>query len=408
MRIILYTGKGGVGKTTVSAATALRTSQMGHRTLVISTDPAHSLADAFDLPLGHNPTPVTERLWGQEVNVLQEISTYWGEVQTYLAALFATRGIDDVVAEEIAVLPGMDELCSLLHVKRHAQSGEYDCLVVDCAPTGETMRLLSFPEVAEWYMEKLFPWERRIAKTLRPLVQPLVPIPLPTDSVYDAVERLFNHVRRIKPILSDPTLTSVRLVLNPEKMVIKEAQRAFTYLNLYGYPTDAVISNRNLPDSLTDPYFRQWHASQRRYREAIGHAFAPLPILEAPFFDHEIVGLKALGEMAEALFPTQDPSKILYAGSLQAVEKKGEEYVLRLRLPFVSREQVQMVKHGDELAVSIGNFRRDLILPRALSGLEVRKAQLEEGELILRFGAAARPTREPLPGPKPKSKGKTR
>src|SRR5574342_31599 len=249
MRIILYTGAGGVGKTTVAAATGLGAAALGHRTLVLSTDPAHSLGDAFDKPMGAEPTPVVDKLWGQEVNVLEEIHNYWGAVQEYLTALFSTRGADDIVAEEMAVFPGMEEVCSLLMIRQHVREGGYDCLVVDCAPTGETMRLLSFPDIARWYMEKLFPWERRIVTRMRPVVQPLVPVPLPTDKVYAALELLFHRVDETKSLLVDTQHSSIRLVLNPEKMVIKEAQRALTYLNLYGDVTDAVVSNRILPEA---------------------------------------------------------------------------------------------------------------------------------------------------------------
>lgn len=391
MRIILYTGKGGVGKTTVSAATALRAAELGYRTLVISTDPAHSLADAFDLELGPEPTVVAENLWGQEINVLEELRVHWGEVQSYLVALFATRGVDEVIAEEMAVFPGLEELCSLLQIRRQGVEGRFDCLIVDCAPTGETLRLLSFPDVARWYMEKLFPWERLLVTTMGPVVQPFVPIPLPKDNVYAAIEVLFRQIDGMKEILTDPKRSTIRLVLNPEKMVIKEAQRALTYLNLYGYVADAIISNRILPQELKRGYFAEWSGVQDRYRELIRQAFAPLPIWEVPLFDREVVGLPMLRKMAESLFGDNDPTEVYFSGQVQTVRKQGQGYLFSLSLPFAEKEDLSLVKRGEELIITLGNFRRDIVLPRALAGLEVKKAWLEDGSLKVRFAGAEAP-----------------
>jgi arsenite-transporting ATPase len=386
MRIILYTGKGGVGKTTVSASTGLMAAERGYRTLVISTDPAHSLADAFNLPLGPEPTRIADHLWGQEINVLEEIRVHWGEVRDYLTVLFATRGVDEVIAEEMAVFPGMEELCSLLQIRRQGEEGRFDCLIVDCAPTGETMRLLSFPDVARWYMEKLFPWERRIVTAMGPIVQPFVPVPLPKDNVYAAIEGLFNRIDGMKEILCDPKRSSIRLVLNPEKMVIKEAQRALTYLNLYGYVADAVICNRVFPRRLQRGYFAEWSQIQNRYREMIQRGFSPLPIWEIPFFDREVVGLEMLERMGRSLFAEQDPLRVWMPGPIQTVRKKGAHYFLRVRLPFLRKDEVSLLKRGDELVVSIGNYRRDLVLPKALADLAVKRARLEGGYLVVRFG----------------------
>ncbi|MFQ5658205.1 MAG: ArsA family ATPase [Candidatus Methylomirabilales bacterium] len=385
MRIILYTGKGGVGKTTVSAATGLCVAKRGYKTLVLSTDPAHSLADAFDTPLGPDPVSVAENLWGQEVNVLEDLNRYWGEVQQYLTALFATRGLDEVVAEEMAVFPGMEEICSLLNVRQHFQEGRFDCLIVDCAPTGETLRLLSFPDVARWYMEKLFPWERRIVTSLGPVVQPLVPVPLPKDDVYAALERLFHRIDGIKEILVNPQYSTIRLVLNPEKMVIKEAQRSLTYVNLYGYVTDAVVSNRVIPKAAASGYLAAWQKVQQKHRRAIQEAFAPLPIWDVPLFDQEVVGLGMLERMAEALFGGKDPTQVYFQGHVQTVRKSGKGYTLQLKLPFAEKGNISLFKRGDELMVSIGNFRRDLVLPRTFAHLSVAKARLEEGVLTVRF-----------------------
>lgn len=385
MRVILYTGKGGVGKTTVAAATAVRCADAGHRTLVISTDPAHSLADAFDQPLGAEPTPIRKNLRGQEVNVLEEIRANWGEIAQYLTALFASHGVDEVVAEEMAILPGTDELCALLQIRRHATEGRLDCLIVDCAPTGETLRLLSFPDAARWYMEKLFPWERRLMKTVRPAIQPLVGIPLPGDQVFAGIERLFRGVEEVSRCLVDARRATVRLVLNPEKMVIKESRRALTYLNLYGYTADAVINNRVFPEEMGERMLGRWRAIQARYGAEIRQSFAPLPVWDVPLFDREVVGLPMLSRMAEVLFADHDPMKVYAAGPVQTVRKDGRHYVLSLRLPFVSGRDLAVDKVGDELVVSVGNFRRPLLLPRALAAATVEKATVDGEWLRVRF-----------------------
>jgi arsenite-transporting ATPase len=322
---------------------------------------------------------------GQEVNVLEEIRANWGEIAQYLTALFASRGVDEVVAEEMAILPGTDELCALLQIRRHASEGRFDCLVVDCAPTGETLRLLAFPDAARWYMEKLFPWERRLMRTVRPAIQPLVDIPLPRDQVFAGVERLFRGVEEVKRLLVDAQRATVRLVMNPEKMVIKESQRALTYLNLYGYTADAVVNNRVFPEEAGERLLRRWRAIQARYGAEIRQSFAPLPVWDVPFFDREIVGLGMLSRLAEVLFGEREPMKAYAAGPVQTVRKEGQHYVLSLRLPFVSGRDIALDKVGDELVVSVGNFRRALFLPRALASATVERATLEADWLRVRF-----------------------
>jgi arsenite/tail-anchored protein-transporting ATPase len=388
MRIILYTGKGGVGKTTVAAATAVRCAELGHRTLVISTDPAHSLADAFNQRLGADPTPIRKHLWGLEVNVLEEIRANWGEIAQYFAALFASRGVDEVVAEEMAILPGTDELCGLLQIRRHAAADELDCLIVDCAPTGETLRLLSFPDAARWYMQKLFPWERRIMRTVRPAIQRLVDIPLPRDQFFAGIERLFRGVEEVKNLLVDGRRSTVRLVLNPEKMVIKESQRALTYLNLYGYTADAIVNNRLFPEAAGERVLGRWRAIQARYGEEIRESFAPLPVWDVPLFDREVVGLDMLGRMGGVLFGERDPMDVYAAGPVQTVRKEQDAYVLSLRLPFASRHDVALDKVDDELVVSVGNFRRVIFLPRALASSTVEGATVDADWLRIRFARA--------------------
>ncbi len=384
-RIILYTGKGGVGKTTVAAATALQCAQSGYRTLIMSTDPAHSLADAVEKQLGPEPQRIKENLWAEEINVLEEIKTNWGEVERYLTTLFTSRGLDEVVAEEMAVLPGMEELCSLLRIEYHVKKEKFDCLIVDCAPTGETLRLLSFPDVARWYMEKLFPWERRIFKTVGPVVQPFTELPLPQDNVFAAVEVLFHRVEAMKAVLSDPKRSSLRLVLNPEKIIIKESQRALAYLNLYGYLCDAVICNRLISGGLEKSYLKEWEEIHERYQKEIGDNFSPLPVWNVRLFEREVVGLKMLERMGGSLFDRRDPTRIYYDKPVQWVEHKKHEGHLKLRLPFLEKSQISLTQRDQEILITIGNFRRTIFLPRALVGLEVGRATLDEGVLDIQF-----------------------
>lgn len=386
MRIILYTGKGGVGKTTVAAATALRASRMGHRTIVLSTDAAHSLADSFDLHLGPEPTPIGDNLWGQEVDVYHEVESHWGTIQKYLEALLSWRGIDSIVAEELTVPPGMAELASLLQLVRLHKSQSYDVIVVDCAPTAETLELLTFPEIARWWMEKIFPIQRRIARVARPMVKPLVSMPLPGDDVYDAAVGLFQQLDETQKLLTDPSISSLRLVVNAEKMVIKEAQRTCTYLNLYNYPIDLVICNRVIPEEVTDSYFETWKESQARYIQMVEDGFAPIPIRYIPLMDREIVGIPDLDQVGRKLFGEDDPLRVYYRGRSYSFEKWNGGYQLLVPLPFTNSSDVDLKRVGDQLVIQVGNQRRNLILPRALVGLQTLGARLEGNTLKIRFG----------------------
>jgi len=386
MRIILYTGKGGVGKTSVAAATALSCADLGYRTIVISTDAAHSLADSFDLPLGPEPTLVAPNLWGQELDVLYQMDKYWGHVQKYFATVLAWRGLDDLIAEELVVLPGMEELASLLQIVHLHDECDYQVIIVDCAPTGATLQLLSFPEVARWYLEKIFPLERKAVQLSRPLIRAVTDLPIPDEELFDTVAELITQLTRMHDLLSDPQKASVRLVLNPEKMVIKEAQRTFAYLNLYGFLTDAVISNRLIPARVQDSYFDSWKESHEKYSLMIEEAFSPLPILKAPLFDQEVVGLGMLRRMAESIYGDSDPTKIYFVGQTHSVENKDGRYILRLALPFVEKQDVELTRSRDELIVHFGNRKRNLILPRVLASLEVQSARFDEDTLMITFG----------------------
>lgn len=385
MRIILYTGKGGVGKTSVAAATALRSAGLGHRTLVMSTDAAHSLADCLDLPLGAEPTPIAENLRGQELDIYRTIDGHWRTIQEWLEVVMAWRGIDEVLAEEMAILPGMDELAGLLYLSKYFEAEEYEVIIVDCAPTGETLRLLSFPDVLRWWLHRIFPIQRATARIVRPVIRRVTDLPMPSDEVFAAVKELLTGLEDMREVLTDAEICSVRLVVNAEKMVIREAQRTYTYLNLYGYATDAVICNRLLPENLSDSYFEAWKETQDRYYAMVEEGFSPLPILKGPLMEQEVVGLEMLERFAGALYGGSDPTRVLYKGHARKIRQEDGVYLLSLELPFTSKEQISLSQVGDELVVHVGAYRRNLVLPRALVGLESEGARLEGNTLTIRF-----------------------
>jgi arsenite-transporting ATPase len=393
MRILLYTGKGGVGKTSVSAATALRCAELGYRTVVLSTDPAHSLSDSFDMRIGNEITALAPNLWGQEIDLLHQMEMYWGRVQAYLNVLFAWQGMDGLVAEETSVLPGMEELASLMQITHLADSGNYDVIVIDAAPTGSTLQLLSFPEMARWYIEKVFPFQRKTIQIARPVMKRFSELPMPEDDVFDSIEDLVAVLERTSVLLGDGATSSMRLVLNPEKMVIKEAQRAYTYLNLYGYSVDAVICNRVFPQELTDDYFGQWKVAQQENLQFIDEAFHPLPIFKIPFFGQEVMGKEMLYRMADAVFGAEpvrgakgDPTRAFYVGNPQDIRRDGNHYVLSIPLPMVEKSEVQLHRSVvDELIIHIGNWKRNISLPMGLARLDIVRAKYEGDRLNIYF-----------------------
>ncbi|MEZ8217971.1 arsenite efflux ATP-binding protein ArsA [Candidatus Fervidibacteria bacterium JGI MDM2 SSWTFF-3-K9] len=386
MRVLLYTGKGGVGKTSVSAATALKCAEFGYRTLVMSTDPAHSLADSFAMPIKSEPTPLTENLWGLEIDPFREIEENWATVKDYLSTLFASQGVDDIVAEELSISPGMDELFSLLKIRQFYERDAYDVIVVDCAPTGATLRLLHFPDMIGWYMRRLFHVERKVVGTIRRFTDEIFSVPLPGDEVYDTVERLYKRVSDMKAVLADPKITSIRLVLNPEKMVIEETRRAYTYLNLFGFVCDAVIANKVLPEEVTDEYFAEWKASQQRYLEEVEASFGALPIFKVRLYEREVVGIDALRQMANDLYGDRDPTEHFADSKPMRIVKRGKDYWLELHLPFTEKGEIQLMRKGDELIIRVGTIKRHLVLPHILAKQEPKGAKLENGILQVRFG----------------------
>ena len=384
MRILLFSGKGGVGKTSLAAATGLQLSRLGYRTLVMSVDPAHSLADAFDLEteLFHaktgDPYPIDDRLAIHEVNIQKEIKRHWREISSYVISVLRTTGINDVEAEELAILPGMEELSAMMYVNQFRREGRYDVIVLDCAPTAESMRFVSMPTTLEWYMKHIFPFQRGILKAVRPLANRVSPVELPTDNYFANIQDLFGKLDGIGELLEDPRITSVRLVTNPERMVLRETQRAFVYFSLHGLTVDGVIVNRLLPGSVTDAYFQEWRASQAKILEEIEAYFAPVAVKRVPLFTHEVLGRERLDELSRSLYAEkEDPAAVTRTEAPYSFTKQGGHYEVKLLLPFAVKGEVGLFKKGDELVVEVGTLRRHIGLPTSMAGLSPSRAKLD-------------------------------
>ena len=387
MRTILYTGKGGVGKTSVAAATALKAAKSGKRVLVMSTDPAHSLSDAFDDEVGPDPKEMASGLWAQEMDYSAMLEENWAEIRHYMTTLFEWQGADALAAEELAMLPGLDELFGLLMVRRHHREGSYDALIVDAAPTGETLKLLSLPDQIGWYVEKIFPIQRRVASIVRPVARRSKSLPpLPEDNVFAAGQRFYEAVLGVEEILTDRENASIRLVANAEKMVIAEARRAYTYLNLYDFGVDAIVVNRLLPDEVSDPYFARWREAQERHLQTIADSFFPIPILKARLFDREMYGLEALAALAEEVFEDVEPLELLFRGATHEIVKNGGGYEVILNLPLAQKKDVDLSKRGAELFVRVGAHRRNILLPDSMARLSATGASIEGGQVRVRLG----------------------
>lgn len=386
MRVVLFTGKGGVGKTSVAAATSLAAASRGARTLVMSTDPAHSLADSFDLPLGSEPTPVAPNLEAMQIDSQQRLEENWREIQQYAVDVLAWTGMSGIQAEELSVIPGLDELFSLADVKKFAESSEYDLLIVDCAPTAETLRFLSLPEIMSWYIEKIFPVERKIINAVRPVLSRMKSLPpIASDGVFSAIERFYQRIEGVREILIDAQVTSIRLVMNAEKMVIAEARRTFTYLSLFGYRVDAVVVNRLIPPSVEDPYFDGWKQVQAEHLDSIYESFSPVPILQARLFDREMVGVSLLRELAAEVYAERDPAAILFSDEVIKVDAHDGGHRLSIRLPFAAGEAIDLARSGDELLIKIGNFKRNVVLPQVVMREEVTGARFDGDWLRVSF-----------------------
>jgi arsenite-transporting ATPase len=391
MRIIFFAGKGGVGKTSAAAATGVRVAEMGHRTVIMSLDVAHSLSDIFDLEKGlmdQNkgiPIKVHDNLWIQELDIQEEIEKNWGEIHKYFSALFKTTGLDEILSEELAILPGMEEVSLLLYINRYIREEEFDVILLDCAPTGESIRFISIPTTLDWYIKKVFKMEKALAKIVGPVAKRVYNLPIPGDEYFDAIEHLFDRLRGIDRIMSDPQITSVRLVANPEKIVLKETQRAFMYFCLYRMNIDAIIMNRVLPPQIKDSYFQTWRENQKHYMELAEEYFDPIPILTVNLFRNEILGYERLRSLAQQIYGKRNPLERFYMGQPYDLTKKDGVYCLKLKLPFAGKGQVELNKVSDELIVRIGSFKKHLLLPRHVAASKSVKAKMEDEYLNICF-----------------------
>ncbi len=395
-RILLYTGKGGVGKTSVAAAAALQCADAGLRTVVLSTDAAHSLGDSLEVDLGPVPQLVAPNLWAQECDVYYNLETYWGTVQAWVEAVLTWRGMDNVMAEEIAVFPGMEELANLLWVNRHARSGDFDVIVVDCAPTGETLRLLAFPEVGRWWLDKLLPINRQLTRLVRPMARRVTDLPLPDDDVFEAMTDLVHELDRLHALLTSAT-ASVRLVVNPERMVIREAQRSYTYLTLFDHVTDAVIVNRVVPDDAEGGFAETWRSRQAPYLRDIHAMFDPAPVLQIEQFPDEVLGLTRLRTMGRRMHARRRPEAVLVTDKPFEIAETAGGFEFRIPAPFLKKTEASLVRRGDELVIRMGAARRNIVLPRILARMRHSGARLQDGQLRVHFtphrGGRGAPTR---------------
>ena len=395
MRILLFSGKGGVGKTSLSAATGTRLAELGYRTLVMSVDPAHSLADSFDLDSGlfdsktAEPYRVTDRLWIHEVNIQHEIKRNWHRIWSYISSIFRTSGLSEVEAEEMAIFPGMEELSALLYVNDWHKERRYDVIVLDCAPTGESLRFVSMPTTMKWYMQHIFPIQRGVLKAVRPIANRVAPFELPPDSYFASIKDLFDRIEGIDELLEDPKTTSVRLVTNAEKMVVRETQRAFVYFSLHGLTVDQVLVNRVLPEDVEDAFFQEWRRSQAKFLQEIEAYFSPVPIRTVPLFRHEVLGLERLRELGCVMFArNEDPAAVTRTERPYSFSKAKGCYEVRLRAPFAEKAEVGLFKKGEELVVEVGNVRRHIGLPNSMAGLSPARARLEDGVLVVELREA--------------------
>ncbi len=385
MRVIIYTGKGGVGKTSVAAATALRAAALGHRTVILSTDAAHSLSDSLQFQLSGKLTPVTKNLDGIEVDMQYELENRWKEIQSYLSDFLASQGMDAVTAKEMAVFPGMELMSALFYVEEFHKNKSYDVVVMDTAPTADTLRLLAFPDTANWYFDRLFHMLRNVIKVARMTVGKIINTPLPSDRFLEDIEGLRERLKYVRDLLTDPEITSVRLVVNPEKMVISETQRAYTYLCLYGYTVESIIINRVVPEELGGDYWKAKLEEQRKYMKAIEEAFSPLKTIEARLMPREVLGVKALERLADELFKKGDPSEVYSTESPMKMFDEGNTSVLAIKLPFPMNQKLELYTRKDDLTVQLGAFKKSITLPHSMTNKKLLGAEMDEGWLKIRF-----------------------
>jgi arsenite/tail-anchored protein-transporting ATPase len=395
MRILFFSGKGGVGKTSLSAATGARLAELGYRTLVMSVDPAHSLTDAFDLRGGlfdtktAEPFQVADRLWIHEINIQQEIKRNWQRIWSYLSSLLCQSGMSEVEAEEMATFPGMGELSALLYVNEWYAEKRYDVVVLDCAPTAESLRFVSLPTMMKWYLAQVAPIRRGLLRAVRPIAKLVTPFEFPPDSYFASAEDLFTRLEGIDKLLQDPRVTSVRLISNAEKMVVRETQRAFVYFSVCGLTVDQVVVNRVLPEDIQDPFFQEWRRTQAKFLKEMEAYFDPVPMRCVPLFRHEILGLERIRELARELFRgEEDPAAVTRTERPYSFSKHDGVYEVRLQAPFAKKGEIGLFKKGEQLIVEVGAVRRHIGLPTSMAGLSPVRARLDDNTLIVELQEA--------------------
>lgn len=388
----MFAGKGGVGKTSIASATGIRAAEAGYKTLIMSLDIAHSLSDVFALNKGlmdknrGKPVKVADRLWIQELDINEEIQSNWGDVHRYIASLFNTSGLDEILAEELAILPGMEEVSSLLYINRYAQAGDFEVIILDCAPTGESLRFISIPTTLEWYIRKIFKIERRIVSYIRPVARRFYEVPLPEDDYFKALEELFVRLKGIDKILTDPTITTVRLVTNPEKVVLKETQRTFLYFSLYKMCVDAIVMNRILPGNLEEKYFDDWKECQRQNMKLAEEYFNPVPIFPVDLFKNEPLGRGNLRKLGANIYGDRDPTRHFFTEKPYEFHQKDGQFFIRVKLPFLTKEEVELNRLPEEIVIRIGGFRKHILLPRYVASYRDVKAKMDGKYLNIVFG----------------------
>jgi arsenite-transporting ATPase len=388
----MFAGKGGVGKTSIASATGLKAAGMGYKTLIMSLDIAHSLSDIFSLNKGLMdknkgiPVKIENRLWIQELDIQEEIQRNWGDVHKYIASLFHNAGLDEILAEELAILPGMEEISSLLYINRYAHEGDFDVIILDCAPTGESLRFISIPTILEWYISKIFKIERRLVSYIRPVAKRFYDVPLPEDDYFKALENLFVRLEGVDNILTDPTITTVRLVTNPEKIVLKETQRSFLYFSLYKMCIDAVVMNRILPGNIEETYFNDWKKSQRRYLELAEEYFNPVPIFPVVLFQNELLGKERLKKFGEDIYGEHDPTEHFYTERPYEFNRKDGKFFIKIKLPFLTKEEIELNRLPEEMVIRVGGFKRHILLPRYVSTYKDVTAKIDGTYLNIIFG----------------------
>ncbi len=395
MRILLYSGKGGVGKTSVAAATGVRLAELGYKTLVMSVDPAHSLGDSFDLEaaLFHgttaDPKVIHTNLWIQEVNIQREMKRHWNEISGYITSVLRTTGMGNVEAEEMAIFPGMEELSAMMYVNQYRKEKQFDVIILDCAPTAESLRFVSLPTTLDWYIKHVFTLERRVMKAVRPIMNAMGPIEAPPDSYFGNIADLFQKIQGMDAILQDPQTTSVRLVTNPEKMVLRETQRAFVYFCLHGLTVDQVIVNRVLPEGISDPFFEGRRKTQAGILSEIENFFSPIPVTTVPLFNQEVMGVPGLQTLSDGLYrKTDDPSLVTRTERAYSFTAVGGQYEVRLRMPFVQKGEIGLFKKSDELVIEVGTLRRHVGLPTTMAAMVPVKARMEQDVLVVEMRSA--------------------